>query len=888
MIFSTSLLEEAGRLAQGAIDALSAQLCVLDEGGTILATNKAWRRFAEANPPVAQRSDTGDNYLVVCDGAQGAERAEAAAFAMGIRAVVSGELTEFALEYPCHSPTEMRWFVGRVTRFAGEGPIRLVVAHENITARKLAEEASQRLAAIVASSDDAIIGKDLRSIITSWNQGAESIFGYTSDEMVGTSIRRIIPADRQQEEDFIIGKIAHGESVEHFETLRLTKDRRLIDISLTASPIKDTTGQVAGVSKVARDISARKRVEEELRLFRSLVDQSNDTFEVVDPETGRFLDVNEKGAVDLRCTREEYLEQRVTDINPEMTDALWADFVKKIRSTGVITGRGTHRRKDGSTFPIEFSAKWVRLDRDYIVTAVRDITDRLRSEERFRRLVDSNAQGVMIRRTNGEITEANDAFLQMVGYTREELEAGTLNWIALTPPEFAKLDQNCTEEMKTKGACVPYEKEYLRKDGTRVPVLEGAAAFTDNPDEGISFALDLTERKKLEQQFLRAQRMEGIGTLAGGIAHDLNNSLGPIIMSLDLLKMKFTDPASQELLSIIEMSAQRGADMVRQVLSFARGVEGQRMEVQVKHLLGDMTKIARDTFPKDIEVRTMYPQDLWSVIGDPTQLHQVLLNLCVNARDAMPAGGVLTLSAQNITLDAHYVAMNAEASPGPHVYLQVEDTGCGMPPEVTAKIFDPFFTTKEIGKGTGLGLSTSMGIVRSHGGFIRVYSELGKGTTFKVYLPAVTESSPAAVAQATEMPRGNGEVILVVDDEASIRDITQQTLEAFGYRVLVASDGAEAVAVYARRGAEIAAVLTDMMMPIMDGPATIRALRRMNPAVLIVGASGLSANGHVTQAANLGVKHFLPKPYTAGTLLKALKEVLSPVPQDSSGFHQTT
>jgi CheY-like chemotaxis protein len=328
-------------------------------------------------------------------------------------------------------------------------------------------------------------------------------------------------------------------------------------------------------------------------------------------------------------------------------------------------------------------------------------------------------------------------------------------------------------------------------------------------------------------------------------------------------------------LEMVSSSAQRGADMVSQVLSFARGVEGRRMEIQIKHLIQDIEKIANETFLKHIQVRTIVPHHLWTIIGDPTQLHQVLLNLCVNARDAMPEGGMLTISAENLALDTHYAGMNLEAKPGPYVLLQVEDSGTGMPAEVVEKIFDPFFTTKEIGRGTGLGLSTSLAIVKSHGGFIRVYSEPGVGTRFKVFLPAWTGPlSGTAEEMPPEMPRGNGELILVVDDEASVRQITQQTLEAFGYRVVLASDGADAVAIYATRQAEIAAVLTDMTMPVMDGAAAIQVLRKFNPNVRIIAASGLSSNGYITDAASLGVKHFLAKPYTAETLLKTLAQVL--------------
>jgi nitrogen-specific signal transduction histidine kinase/CheY-like chemotaxis protein len=395
------------------------------------------------------------------------------------------------------------------------------------------------------------------------------------------------------------------------------------------------------------------------------------------------------------------------------------------------------------------------------------------------------------------------------------------------------------------------------------------------PKGFLQIETDISERKKVEQQFLRAQRMESIGTLAGGIAHDLNNVLGPIMMGIEVLKINCPDTESQHLLGLIGISAQRGADMVSQVLSFARGVEGKRMEVQVHHLVTDIVQIANDTFLKHIEITNHFPQKLWSVQGDPTQLHQVLLNLCVNARDAMPNGGRLSITAENIRLDEHYAAMETEAKAGPYILLQVEDTGSGIPPGIIEKIFDPFFTTKEIGKGTGLGLSTTMAIIKSHGGFLRVYSELGKGTKFKVHLPADPDSSDVTVEDAkAKLPRGNGELILIIDDESTVRQVTQQTLEAFGYRTVIASDGPEAVVIYARRGDEVAVVLTDMMMPGMDGYATIQALKKMNPSVRIIAASGLALNEHVARAANLGVTDFLPKPFRAEKLLNTLSQIL--------------
>jgi len=270
------------------------------------------------------------------------------------------------------------------------------------------------------------------------------------------------------------------------------------------------------------------------------------------------------------------------------------------------------------------------------------------------------------------------------------------------------------------------------------------------------------------------------------------------------------------------------------------------------------------------------PNDTWTILGDPTQMHQILLNLCVNARDAMPNGGNLTVHVENSVLDDQYVAMNIQAKAGRYVKITVTDSGTGMPPDVVDKIFEPFFTTKELNKGTGLGLSTVMAIVKSHEGIINVYSEPGKGTAFNIYLPAMEISSEARKEQSAEasLPRGKGETILLVDDEASILIINSQTLQAFGYRVLTATDGAEAVAIYAQHRHEIAVVLTDMMMPVMDGPATIRALTKIDPAVKIIAASGLNANAEVAKATGAGVKHFLTKPYTAGTLLKAMRAIL--------------
>ena len=386
---------------------------------------------------------------------------------------------------------------------------------------------------------------------------------------------------------------------------------------------------------------------------------------------------------------------------------------------------------------------------------------------------------------------------------------------------------------------------------------------------------DITEKKRMEAQFLRAQRMESIGTLAGGIAHDLNNVLSPILMAIDTLQLKATDETSKKWLEVLRTNAERGGNMVRQVLSFARGVEGERVALQPKHLIKEIVKILRETLPKSIEITYHLPDDLWIISADATQMHQVLMNLCVNARDAMPDGGSISIKAENTFLDENYARMHIEAKAGRFVVVKVSDTGPGMSQEIQSRIFEPFFTTKEMSKGTGLGLSTALTIVKSHGGFINVYSEVHKGSQFALYLPALDAPGKVeAGALQTDLPLGNGELILVVDDEESIRVITQGTLETFGYKVVTASDGTEALALYADSKNEIAVVLTDMVMPFMDGPATIRALKRMNPKVRIIAASGFATGQHTADASLEGVSVFLNKPYTAERLLKALAKVL--------------
>lgn len=384
---------------------------------------------------------------------------------------------------------------------------------------------------------------------------------------------------------------------------------------------------------------------------------------------------------------------------------------------------------------------------------------------------------------------------------------------------------------------------------------------------------DITEQKQLESQFLRAQRMESLGTLASGIAHDLNNILTPLMTISSLLPLNLPplSEKSQKLLNIFEENTRRGADLVKQILTFARGVEGERSPIQIMHLLAELDPVIYSTFPKSIRI-IRENQDLWVVSADATQLQQVFMNLCVNARDAMPQGGTLTITAENRTIDETYTRMHLDAKAGAYVMITFADTGVGILPEHIDRIFEPFFTTKPLAEGTGLGLSTVAGIIRNHGGFITVSSEVGHGTQFQVFLPAI-EGIEVSAEEYPPLPIGQGELILVVDDEENIRETLKITLEQQNYRVLTANDGIEAIAIYAKHQADINAVLMDMMMPSLGGQMAIQTLRQFNPQLKVIAFSGVETPQNSPEMLNANA--FLAKPYTSGELLQTLYDVLN-------------
>lgn len=635
-------------------------------------------------------------------------------------------------------------------------------------------------------------------------------------------------------------------------------------------------------------LSQRAMERSENRL-RAIFESEPECVKIVSP-AGLLLDINPAGLRMIEAgNRCDVLNRPVADFIHPADRAAYATLHE--RSTQGENGQMQFRVKGlgGTERWMETHATPLREANGQIGSVLSvswDITERKLTEAKMREqaaLLDKAQDAIVVRDLNHRVLFWNKSAERLYGWKTDEALNQSVQTLVYRD---LNMYETAFQTTLAKGEWVG-EIEQFTRDGKPL-TIEGRWTLVRD-DEGrpksiLAINTDISERKILEQQFLRAQRMESIGTLAGGIAHDLNNLLAPIVMGVDLLKQFGLNEHSLDLVRNIERSAHRGTDLVKQVLSFARGVEGSRVTVFPVHIVREIEAIAQSTFPKNITFKSDAPKNVWPITGDPTQLNQVLLNLCVNARDAMPDGGRLSIMIRNHTVTPADATLRPEIGPGRYVRIDVSDTGCGMSPQVIERIFEPFFTTKELGKGTGLGLSTVMGIIRSHEGFIQVKSALNEGSVFTLHLPAPPETTPrdsTSTGDAETLPRGNGELVLVVDDEALIRDVTKQTLESFGYRVVTAEDGAQAMGVYALHRADIAVVLTDMMMPFMGGAALIAALIRLDPSIRIIAASGLSTNNDVT---NAGVRYFLAKPYTADALLSVLKTALEqPAAQPSGG-----
>ena len=648
-------------------------------------------------------------------------------------------------------------------------------------------------------------------------------------------------------------------------------------------------------AQLEAEIARRITLEDELRRseshLRTIVQSEPECVKSVAPD-GTVLEVNRSGLAMLGVASLEDIRGRsiLEFIHPEDRSSYRALHDEVTRGgRGVLQFRVV--REDGTERWVESHSVPLTDDHGSVTTVLsvtRDITDRKRAEESLEQSRSLLQLAGRIGRMGAWIItlpERTVTWSDEVYTIHEEshdMQPTLDRALGYYTDEYPALINAACEECARHGTPFDLEAQLVTAQGRQlwVRVIGEPGRDAEGTIRSLRGAIqDITERTKVEQHLLRAQRVESIGRLAGGIAHDLNNLLMPILMGANLLK-KTSPDANPKAISMIEQSAKRGGELVSRIMSFARGAEGKRVPLRLRDVVDEVEAIAVSTFPASIEWKCSLPDDLWLIEGDATQLHQVLLNLAVNARDAMPEGGTLSISAANASIDHAYTSSTANSAMpvGPYVRLEVSDTGVGIPIEIRERIFDPFFTTKHAGKGSGLGLSTVAAIARAHNGYVTVHSRPGRGTTFELYLPAAAataqrqSSGPHAAA-----PQGRGELLLVVDDDETVLAAMVETLNAAGYRVVTARDATSALTQYAARHDELKAVITDVVMPNAGGAALIRGLAARNAGLpVIVTSGGSSEENDAIRSIHVG--HYLQKPYTADVLLRTVREALEGKP----------
>ena len=892
---------------------------------------------------------------------------------------------------------------------------------QDITDRKSAEEklAAERnlLRTVIDQLPDYIYLKDAKGCFRLLNQANLELIGLSSmEEVIGRTVYDFFPMDMARAytaDDLAV--LGSGEPILNREEPIVSEDGSRRWLLTTKVPLRDSSGQISGLVGISRDTTERRRADEGLRLFRTLVDQSDDAFEVIDPNTGRFLDVNERECVTLGYSRGELLGLRVSDIDPTIKRSAWPQWAERIQTAGSWSGEGRHRRKDGTTFPVEFNAKWVRLHRDYIVMVVRDISERVRvhkaaarEQARFRFIFDSMPVGILwMERGNPSSRMVNPAHVRLTGVPADSCQQLELYRQATHPDDRARHDEFLLRLARDERDCYTLEQRYLRADGTVywaeltvrvfkdpstgesqelstlvdvtphklavVALRESETRFrqlaenieevfwmTDpvtqamlyispayetiwgrpcellyqkpgkfaeavhpadqqriveaiankqsrgdydevyrivRPDgswrwirdraypicdaEGhvyriVGTAEDITARCKLEEQYREAQKMKAIGTLAGGIAHDFNNILTAISGFTELAQSLVKDqPEVEEYLASARQASARAAELVRQILTFSRQKDQQRGLVQLRPLVAEPLKLLRASIPSTIVFDVELASDLPTVLADPTQIHQVLMNLCTNAGHAMKGlPGRLTVRLQPFIVDALLAEANPKLRLGTYVRLTVSDTGCGMDRVTLEHIFEPFFTTKAPGEGTGLGLSVVHGIMHRHEGVITVYSEPGEGTTFHLYFPAYAVEVAEPTIEVVRVPSGQGQSILLVDDEKQLVVIGRKMLERLNYVVECKTDVTEALEAVRADPTGFDLVITDLTMPGMTGTDFARRLLEIRPDLPIILTTGYGANLTSETVRALGIRELLSKPHNAQALGMAVQRAL--------------
>lgn len=764
-------LRDSERFMRSLIDALPSPVAVLDSNARILACNRVWREYQGdlLGVPLQARHD-GASFLDACRDAADHGNAGAAKGAVTLEKLLGDMAAAESFEHLSRSSGAGDWYLCRMARFPGEGPVRVVISYEDITAIKRAQEKAEREEArfrdLFEYAPDGIVMTDARGVITLVNRQAEAMFHYRREELLGQTVETLMPEENRVghvglRERYLSAPVPRPMGAGRHDLHARRKDGSVFPVDICLSPLEGEQGRcvVAGV----RDATARVTAQEKMRQAMALLDAISDGAFMLDPETLRFTYANHGLARLLNCEGSALLEMLFTEVSPG-------------------------------------------LDRQELASLLSPLVDGGRGEVRT---------VVLLRSAHGQEATVEISFQYVTGRA-----------------------ERCF----------------------------------------IGVARNISERLIREQKERRTQRLESIGTLAGGLAHDLNNALTPVLMTSGLLKVRH--PGSATLIEQMEASARHASDMVRQLLMFARGAEGPRVAVNPAALLNEVLSIVRGTFPKSIDICTDIPGGLLPVACNATQMHQVLLNLCLNARDAMPGGGMLTIKARNDRIEAGDDPAFPEAVAGPCVILTVKDTGTGMTAGVVERIFEPFFSTKDLDKGTGLGLSTVLGIVRSHGGLIRVQSALGQGSIFSIFLPAAPYEGASAITTSFRLPtlHGRNRTILVVDDEITVRHVIEAALEELDFKVVTAAEGKEALSLIANMPSNPAVIITDSQMPTMDGLTLVQMLAQCSP-----GAKTIVMSGHLDERTRrrliaLGTSVILEKPFFLATLVNAVREALGEGP----------
>jgi two-component system cell cycle sensor histidine kinase/response regulator CckA len=681
----------------------------------------------------------------------------------------------------------------------------------------------------------------------------------------------------------LLSKLKQDGEIHGFEAGLTLNDgsEAVFSISVKAYPDKDyMEGSVI-------DITDRKRAEEALReseyRYRTLFERAGDGIIVVDVEgdqAGNIVSANQVAAEMHGYDMEEFLSLKMSELDTEEEEARMADLFRRVRQGETVKTEHYHRKKDGTVLPIELSAGLIEIaGHKYSLSINRDITERRKAEAKRLLLataLEQATESVEITDSDGMIVYVNPAFEKTTGYSRSEA-------VGKKPSILGSGRHDATfyrDMWDTISRGQPWTGNIISKskDGKQFEEEVTISPVKDDSGKVVNYVAvrrDVTNELLLQKQLVEAQKMEAVGTLAGGIAHDFNNLLQVIngYTEMALFDIKEGDIGYSEFQEI-KGAARSAAELTQSLLTFSRRVESKLRPLDLNRELQSVAKMLSRTLPKMIEIDIHLSEPLDMVNADPSQLQQVVMNLAVNARDAMPDGGKLVIETRNVFLDEEYCRSHLETKPGKYILLSVSDSGTGMDTRTRGHIFDPFFTTKKTGKGTGLGLSIVFGIVKSHGGTIGCYSEPGEGTTLKIYLPSFTaDQEEKDVKETGRLPRGS-ETILLVDDEKSVRNLGETILKRFGYSVLTAKNGKEGVEVFLREREYVDLVILDLIMPEMGGRECLQEIMKLAPGARVIIASGYAANGQIDRAIGEGARASIQKPYETGKLLETVRGVL--------------